>query len=249
MGEDDGYFGEDVAGTYDSAASDMFGEDVVNPTVDVLARFAGDGRALEFGVGTGRIAIPLARRGVEVHGIDMSRAMVARLRAKPGGADIGVTIGDFATARAPGEFSLAYLVFNTICNLTTQDAQVACFVNAADHLKPGGTFVIEVGVPALRLLPPGQRAVPFAVENDRWAYDLYDCATQAMSSNYVDDSADLRSVPFRYVWPSELDLMARIAGLMLTQRWEDWDGRPFTHESTRHVSVWQKPDSTEDVRA
>jgi SAM-dependent methyltransferase len=244
MSEHDGYFGEDVAATYDSAASDMFGADVIGPTVDVLARLAGDGRALEFGVGTGRIALPLARRGIEVHGIDLSRAMVARLRAKPGGADIGVTIGDFATTRAPGEFAVAYLVFNTICNLTTQDAQVACFVNAAEHLVPGGSFVIEVGVPALRLLPPGQRAVPFAIGGDRWAYDLYDCATQAMSSNYVD-----RSIPFRYVWPSELDLMARIAGMVPTHRWEDWDGRPFTHESTRHVSVWQKQGSHKDVRA
>jgi SAM-dependent methyltransferase len=253
MSEHDGYFGEDVAATYDSAASDMFGADAIGPTVEVLAQLAGDGRALEFGIGTGRIAVPLARRDIEVHGIDLSRAMVARLRAKPGGADIGVTIGDFATTRAPGEFTVAYLVFNTICNLTTQDAQVACFVNAADHLRPGGTFVIEVGVPALRLLPPGQRAVPFVVEDDRWAYDLYDCATQAMSSNYVDNYVDddegRRSIPFRYVWPSELDLMARIAGLVLTQRWEDWDGRPFTHESTRHVSVWQKPGSRQNVRA
>jgi SAM-dependent methyltransferase len=249
MSEHDGYFGEDVAATYDSASSEMFGDDVVGPAVDVLSRLAGDGRALEFGVGTGRIALPLARRGIEVHGIDLSRAMVSRLRAKPGGADIGVTIGDFATTRVPGEFSLAYLVFNTICNLTTQDAQVACFVNAADHLEPGGTFVIEVGVPALRLLPPGQRAVPFSVESNRWAYDLYDCATQAMSSNYVVDGAGLRSIPFRYVWPSELDLMARIAGLVLLQRWENWDGRPFTHESSRHVSVWQKPGSPKDIRA
>ena len=232
----DGYFGEDVAATYDSAAADMFGDDVVGPAVDVLATLAGDGRALEFGVGTGRIAIPLAQRGIDVHGIDVSRAMVTRLRAKAGGAGVGVTIGDFATTRAPGEFSVAYLVFNTICNLTSQDAQVACFVNAAEHLEAGGSFVIEVGVPALRLLPPGQRAVPFAVDDDGWAYDLYDCATQAMSSNYVD-----RCVPFRYVWPSELDLMARIAGLVLTHRWEDWDRRPFIHESTRHVSVWRKP--------
>lgn len=244
----DGHFGEEIAATYDAAVSDMFQEDIVGRTVDVLADLAGSGgRVLEFGVGTGRIALPLARRGVEVHGIDLSRAMVARLRAKPGGAAISVTIGDFAATRAPGEFSLLYLVFNTICNLTTQDAQVACFINAAEHLKPGGRFVIEVGVPALRLLPPGQRAVPFAVDDDHWAYDLYDCATQAMSSNYLDEDsgrARLRSIPFRYVWPSELDLMARIAGLVLAERWEDWYGRPFAHESTRHVSVWQKPRRT-----
>ena len=145
----------------------------------------------------------------------------------------------------PGEFSLTYLVFNTINNLTTQDEQVVCVVNAAEHLtNRRGSFVIEVGVPALRLLPPGQRAVPFDVGDDYWAYDLYDCATQSMSSNYVDDidgtGAVLRSIPFRYVWPAELDLMARIAGLMLVARWEDWDGTPFTHESIRHVSVWRK---------
>jgi SAM-dependent methyltransferase len=241
----DGYFGEEVAATYDNASADMFDEAVVGPAVDMLAELAGDGRALEFGIGTGRIALPLAQRGVEVHGIDLSRAMVDRLRAKPGGDAIGVTIGDFSETRILGEFSLVYLVFNTIYNLTTQDAQVACFVNAVRHLRPGGSFVIEVGVPALRLLPPGQRAVPFAVDDGHWAYDIYDCATQAMSSNYVDETdghARLRSIPFRYVWPSELDLMARIAGMVLADRWEDWDHAPFTHESVRHVSVWRKND-------
>jgi SAM-dependent methyltransferase len=241
---DDGYFDEEVAAGYDAATSGMHDQSVIDAIIDVLAELAGDGRALEFGVGTGRIALPLARRGVEVHGIDMSKAMVARMRDKPGGTAIGVTIGDFADARAPGEFSLTYLVFNTINNLTTQDGQVGCFVNAANHLKPGGFFVIEVGVPALRLLPPGQRAVPFDVGDVSWAYDLYDCATQSMSSNYVDDvdgRARLRSIPFRYVWPSELDLMARIAGLALVERYEDWDRTPFSHESTRHVSIWRKP--------
>ncbi len=243
MTDDDGFFGEEVAATYDSATSGMHDDSVIAHIVDVLAGLAGDGMALEFGIGTGRIALPLARRGVEVHGIDMSNAMVARMREKPCGDEIGVTIGDFAKTRVCGEFSLAYLVFNTICNLTTQEAQVDCFINAAEHLKPGGSFVIEVGVPALRLLPPGQRAVPFDVGDDIWAYDLYDCATQSMSSNYADDGGDqvrFRSIPFRYVWPAELDLMARIAGMTLTHRWEDWDGRPFTHESVRHVSVWQK---------
>lgn len=243
MTADDGFFGEEVAATYDAATSGMHDQSVIDCVADVLADLAGDGRALEFGIGTGRIAIPLAQRGVEVHGIDMSKAMVARLREKAGGAEIGVTIGDFADTRVPGAFTLTYLVFNTIVNLTTQDAQVACFINAAEHLQPGGSFVIEVGVPALRLLPPGQRAVPFDVGEECWAYDLYDCATQEMSSNYVDDidgRARLRSISFRYVWPAELDLMARIAGLSLVDRWEDWDHRPFTHESTRHVSVWRK---------
>jgi SAM-dependent methyltransferase len=242
--DDDGYFGEEMAAGYDSATSGMHDESVIDTIIDVLVELAGDGRALEFGIGTGRIALPLARRGVDVAGIDLSKAMVARLREKPGGPALAVTIGDFADTCVPGEFSLAYLVFNTINNLTTQDEQVACFINAAEHLSPGGSFVIEVGVPALRLLPPGQRAVPFDVGEDYWAYDLYDCATQSMSSNYVDENdgeARLRSIPFRYVWPAELDLMARIAGMVLVERWEDWDGRPFTHESTRHVSVWKKP--------
>ncbi|MFG1932705.1 class I SAM-dependent DNA methyltransferase [Mycobacterium sp. NPDC048908] len=244
MTTDDGFFGEEIAATYDAATSGMYDQSIIDCVVDVLAELTGDGRALEFGIGTGRIAIPLARRGVEVQGIDLSRAMVARLREKPGGSGMKVAIGDFADTRVPGAFSLTYLVFNTIGNLTTQDAQVACFQNAARHLQPGGSFVVEVGVPALRLLPPGQRAVPFDVGDRCWAYDLYDCATQSMTSNYVDDldgTARLRSMPFRYVWPAELDLMARIAGMNLVDRWEDWDLRPFTHDSTRHVSIWQKP--------
>jgi SAM-dependent methyltransferase len=240
----DGHFGESVAATYDESSAEMFRPETVDPAADVLAELAGDGRALELGIGTGRIALPLARRGVPVHGIDLSRAMVSRLRAKPGGDAIGVTIGDFATTRVDGTFSVVYLVFNTIMNLTTQDAQVACFGNAAAHLEPGGCFVIEVGVPDLRRLPPGQDTVPFEVSPTRWAYDLYDVATQAMSSNYVE-VADGRgrhtSFPFRYVWPAELDLMARIAGLRLRDRWETWTGAPFTSESPRHVSIWEKP--------
>ena len=244
MTGDDGYFDEEVAAGYDAATSGMYDQSIIDAIVDVLSELAGDGRALEFGVGTGRIALPLARRGVEVYGIDMSKAMVDRLRDKPGGQAIGVTIGNFAGARAPGDFSLTYLVFNTINNLTTQDEQIACFVNAARHLTPGGFFVIEVGVPALRLLPPGQRAVPFDVGDASWAYDLYDCATQSMSSNYVDDvdgQARLRSIPFRYVWPAELDLMAQMAGLHLQHRWAGWQREPFTSDSAQHVSVWEKP--------
>ncbi|MFE1764766.1 class I SAM-dependent DNA methyltransferase [Streptomyces angustmyceticus] len=244
MHEGDGYFGERAAATYDESLADMFRPEAVEPAVDMLTELAGRGSALEFGVGTGRIALPLAERGVSVHGIDMSRAMVGRLRAKPGSDAIGVTIGDFATTRVAGAFDVAYLVFNTINNLTTQDAQVACFGNAADHLKPGGCFVIEVGVPALRLLPPGQNAVPFHISPTRWAFDTYDVATQAMSSNYVtivDGRAEYESIPFRYVWPAELDLMARLAGLRLRDRWEGWTRAPFTSESSRHVSVWEKP--------
>ena len=240
---EDGYFGEGVAATYDESTADMSEPGVVGPAVEFLAGLAGGGRALELGIGTGRIALPLARRGVPVHGIDMSRAMVARLRAKPGGEDISVTIGDFAAARVGGTFSVAYLVFNTIMNLTTQELQVACFRNVAAHLEPGGCFVIEVSVPDLRRLPPGQNVVPFHVSPTRWAYDVYDTATQAMSSNYVeiaDGRGEYRYFPFRYVWPAELDLMAQMAGLRLRERWDGWTREPFTSESRQHVSVWEK---------
>jgi len=242
----DGYFGEPVAAGYDDDVAGEFEPAVVDATAGFLAGLAGPGRALELGIGTGRIALPLARRGVPVHGIDLSRAMVARLRAKPGGDRIGVTIGDFGTAQAGGTFSLAYLVFNTIMNLTTQDAQVACFRNVAAQLEPGGCFVIEVMVPDLRRLPPGQDAVPFHVSPDGWAFDVYDVATQAMSSNYVTVSGgrgEYRSIPFRYVWPAELDLMAQLAGMRLRERWAGWTRAPFTSESGQHVSVWQKPAS------
>jgi SAM-dependent methyltransferase len=242
-GDPDGYFGEAIAEHYDADAAGMFRDGVVEPAVDVLAGLAGSGRALELGVGTGRIALSLAARGVPVHGVDLSRAMVARLRAKPGADAVTTTIGDFATTRVPGTFSVAYLVFNTIGNLTTQDAQVACFGNAAAHLEPGGCFVVEVGVPELRRLPPGQSVIPFRVGDTGWAYDVYDVATQSMSSNYVTvdgDRGTFRSIPFRYVWPAELDLMARIAGMRLRDRWEDWERTPFTAESRSHVSVWEK---------
>ncbi|WP_330458444.1 class I SAM-dependent methyltransferase [Streptomyces sp. NBC_00820] len=245
MADEDGYFGEAVAAGYDASSAEMFEAGVVGPAVDLLAELAGGGRALELGVGTGRIALPLARRGIEVHGIDMSRAMVERLRAKPGGDAVGVTIGDFATTRVDGSFSVAYLVFNTIMNLTSQDTQVECFRNAADHLEPGGCFVVEVVVPDLRRLPPGQDAVPFRVEDGRLGFDLYDVATQAMSSHHVrvpeDGRATYLTVPFRYVWPAELDLMARLAGLRPRERWDGWSREPFTSESRQHVSVWEKP--------
>jgi SAM-dependent methyltransferase len=249
MADEDGYFGERVAATYDDPSAEEFDPAVIARTADVLAGLAGSGpdssgRALELGIGTGRIALPLTRRGVPVHGIDMSRAMLARLRAKPGGDAIGVTIGDFATTRVQGTFSVVYLVFNTIMNLTTQAAQVACFANAAAHLEPGGCFVIEVHLPDLRRLPPGQNAVPYHISPDRWAFDVYDVATQAMSSNYVTldgGRGEYQSIPFRYVWPSELDLMAQLAGLKLRHRWDGWTREPFTRESRQHVSVWQKP--------
>jgi hypothetical protein len=244
MEDQDGYFGERVAATYDESAADMFAPGVVNAAVDVLASLAGRGQALEFGIGTGRIALPLAGTGIPVHGIDLSPAMIARLRSKPGGEAIGVTIGDFATTKVAGTFSVAYLVFNTIMNLTTQAAQVACFRNAAAHLSPGGCFVIEVMIPQLRKLPVGQSAVPFHVSPSKWAFDLYDVATQAMSSNYVEivgGRGEYRSIPFRYVWPAELDLMAQLAGLRLRDRWDGWTREPFTSASDQHVSVWEKP--------
>ncbi|GAA2595701.1 class I SAM-dependent methyltransferase [Dactylosporangium fulvum] len=244
MIDEDGYFGERVAAQYDESSADMSDPAVVDPIVNTLVNLAGGGRVLELGIGTGRIALPLAARGVQVHGIDLSRAMVSRLRAKPGGESIGVTIGDFATARVDGGFSLAYIVFNTIMNLTTQEAQVACFRNVAAHLQPGGRFAVEVMVPDLRRLPPGQDVVPFHVSPTRWAYDHYDIATQTMTSNYVEvvnGRGGYRSIPFRYVWPAELDLMAQLAGLQLRHRWSGWTGEPFTNESAQHVSVWEKP--------
>ncbi|GAA1525900.1 class I SAM-dependent methyltransferase [Dactylosporangium maewongense] len=244
MIDEDGYFGERVAARYDESSREMADPAVVKPAVDTLVELADGGPALELGIGTGRIALPLAARGVPVHGIDMSRAMVARLREKPGGDAIGVTIGDFATARVDQSFAVAYLVFNTIMNLTTQAAQVACFRNVAAHLQPGGRFAVEVMMPDLRRLPPGQDVVPFLVSETRWAYDLYDVATQSMSSNYVEISGGrggFRSIPFRYVWPAELDLMAQIAGLRPLARWANWQQEPFTSESVQHVSVWEKP--------
>jgi SAM-dependent methyltransferase len=241
--EDDGYFGERVAARYDDDA-EIFDPAVVDPVVDLLVELAGNGSALELGVGTGRIALPLAQRGVPVHGIELSKAMAARLRAKPGGEDIGVTIGDFATTTVDGTFSVAYLVFNTIMNLTTQDGQVACFRNVAAHLEPGGCFVIEVGVPGLQRLPPGETIHAFHVSESRWGLDEYDVARQGLTSHHfriVDGRLERLSIPFRYAWPSELDLMAQLAGMRLRDRWSGWKREPFTSDSRKHVSVWEKP--------
>jgi SAM-dependent methyltransferase len=221
----------------------MFDPAVVEPVVDFLEELAGGGAVLELGIGTGRIAIPLAMRGVRVSGIDLSEAMVAKLKEKPGAEEIDVTIGDFATTRVDGRFSLAYLVFNTINNLTSQDEQVACFQNVAAHLEPGGRFVIEVGVPGLRRLPPGEKFHVFEFSNDHVGIDEYDVANQGLISHHfslVDGRWELVSMPFRSVWPAELDLMARIAGMTLRERWSGWQREPFTDESTKHVSVWEK---------
>jgi SAM-dependent methyltransferase len=240
---EDGYFDEPVAARYDESAADMFDPEVVDPVVDFLAELAGGGHALELGIGTGRIALPLARRGVSVHGIELSKAMAARLRAKPGGEAIGVTIGDFATTTVEGTFSLAYLVFNTIGNLTTQEAQVACFQNVAAHLEPGGCLVIEVGIPELRRLPPGETMRVFDASPTHWGIDEYDVANQGLTSHHfelVDGRIELHSLPFRYAWPAELDLMAQLGGMRLRERWSGWKREPFTSDSRKHVSVWEK---------
>jgi SAM-dependent methyltransferase len=238
------YFDERIAKGYDAGSADMFDPAVVDPAVSFLAELAGTGAALELGIGTGRIALPLSQRGVRVHGIELSPAMVTQLQAKPGADDIGVTIGDFATTNVGETFTLAYLVYNTIENLTTQDEQVQCFQNVAAHLEPGGCFVIEVDVPALRRLPPGETVRAFHVSPTRLGFDEYDVAAQGLVSHHyrvVDGQFRVFSQPFRYVWPSELDLMARLAGMTLRQRWSGWKREPFTSESTSHVSVWEKP--------
>ena len=222
------YFDEPVAARYDEGEGATYDPAMI----DFLASLGEP--ALEFAIGTGRVAVPLAGRGVPVQGIELSEAMAARLRAKTG--EIPVTMGDMTTTRVDGEFRLVYLVFNTIMNLTTQDAQVACFENAARHLQPGGCFVIEVGVPDLRRLPPGERLVAFSMTG----IDEYDVATQGLISHHHQRDGGTNSVPFRYVWPSELDLMARIAGMTLRERWENWERAPFTNESRKHVSVWER---------
>jgi hypothetical protein len=240
----DGYFDERVAATYDEGEADSFEPAFLEATVDLLAGLGGDGPALEFAIGTGRVALPLAARGIPVRGIELSTAMAARLHGKPGGDAIEVTIGDMSTTRVEGMFTLVYLVYNTIMNLTSQAAQVACFRNAAAHLRAGGCFVIEVMVPELRRLPAGDRLRFWHGSDDEWGIDEYDVATQGLVSHhlrFVDGRAERVSMPFRYVWPSELDLMAELAGMRLRERWEDWDRSPFTNESRRHVSVWEKP--------
>jgi SAM-dependent methyltransferase len=236
------YFDEPVAAGYDEDTA-ICEPAVVDPIVDFLAGLAGDGGALELGIGTGRIALPLSRRGVRVHGIDLSPAMVTRLQAKPGADRIGVTIGDFATTEVAGRFRLAYLVYNTIENLRTQDEQVACFANVAAHLVPGGFFVIELEIPPLRRLPPGETVRAFALSPAHLGFDEFEVDTQhAVSHHYWMEEGQLRrfSFPYRYVWPSELDLMARLAGMTLRERWSGWQREPFTSESAMHVSVWEK---------
>jgi SAM-dependent methyltransferase len=230
-----------AARSYDTPGTGMFAPEVLGPTVDRLAELAGPGRALEFAVGTGRVAIPLAGRGVEVTGIELSQPMIDQLRTKS--SAVAVVPGDMATATAPGRYGLVYLVFNTISNLLTQEEQVACFRNAARHLRPGGRFVIELEVPGLRRLPPGQDAVVFANEPGYLGVDTYDVLNQHLVSHHVrfgaGTGAHLWRSPHRYIWPGELDLMAQLAGFHLETRSADWAGTPFTAESTSHVSVYR----------
>jgi SAM-dependent methyltransferase len=236
---------EETAERYDATSAEMFAPHVLNPAVDFLARLAGTGPALEFGVGTGRVAIPLAARGVPVTGIELSAPMVAQLRRKAGEATLPVVVGDMATTRARGEFSLVYLVWNSISNLRTQPEQVECFRNAARHLRRGGRFVIELWVPPVRRLPPGAPAVPMSIGDEHLVFDTYDLATQQCTSHHYwrQDDGSLRygSGNFRCIWPTECDLMAQLAGMALEDRFADWNGTPFTADSQSHVSVWRKP--------
>jgi SAM-dependent methyltransferase len=238
------YFDEEVAPGYDERSAPMFDAAVLGPTVDFLAELAGDGRALELAIGTGRVGLPLSDRGIPVDGIELSEAMVAQLRAKSGSDEVSVTIGDMATTRIPGAFSLVYLVYNTITNLVDQHEQVECFRNAAAHLQPGGRFVVEVFVPELQRLPPGETVRPFDISAHHLGFDTFDLVNQRLVSHHFwisGDRVDTFDSPHRYVWPSELDLMATLAGMRLSERWSDWKRAPFTAESRTSISVWEKP--------
>ncbi len=233
-----------VAETYDLASSEMYDPAVIAAAADFLAEEAAGGKALEFGIGTGRIALPLSRRSVEVHGIDISADMIEQLRRKPGAETIATTVGDFAETLVPGEFSLVYVVYNSICNLLEQAEWVRCFRNAARHLRPGGRFVIELWIPDLRRFPPGAAGVPFDVTPTHLGYDTLDVANQRGVSHHFFTTGDQPArfdSPFRFAWPAELDLMAQIAEMTLHARWNDWDRSPFTSESAKHISVWQRP--------
>jgi SAM-dependent methyltransferase len=239
----DGFFDERIAARYDDSCGEMNDPFILGLTVDFLAEIAGGGRALEFASGTGRVALPLSERGVEVHGIELSRAMVDQMRAKPGAERIEVAIGDMATTRVEGTFTLVYLVYNTITNLLTQDEQVECFRNAATHLEPSGRFVVEVLVPELQRLPKGESFLPFDVGPGHLGIDEYDTVDQRLTSHHywiADGRAETCVSPHRYAWPAEYDLMARLAGLTLSERWSTWQRDPFTSDSTSHISVWKQ---------
>ena len=239
---DDGIFDERVAAHYDEDTAAMSTPDVVGPMVDFLVERADGGPALELAIGTGRVALPLAERGIDVRGIELSGPMAARLRTKAGGDRVEVVIGDMSNTRVPGSFRLAYIVANSIGNLTTQEAQVACFRNVAAHLEPGGRFVVELIVPDLQWLPPGERTRAFAFSDDHIGIDEFDLPNQRLTSHHWrlrGDQWERNSVPFRYAWPAELDLMAELAGMRLRERWGGWQGEPFTADSRKHISVWE----------
>lgn len=237
------YWDVNTAARFDETSAFMFAPAVLTPAVDVLTGLATDGAALELAIGTGRVAIPLAECGVTVSGIELSQPMADLLHKKR--ADLPVVVGDMATATAPGEFSLVYVVWNGLSNLRTQAEQVACFGNAARHLRPGGRFVVELFIPGIRRLPPGQQAVPFHVGKDHAGFDTYDLTTQQGTSHHYrrepDGTVTYGASNFRYVWPGECDLMAQLAGMVLESRVADWDGSPFTDDSESHVSVWRTP--------
>jgi SAM-dependent methyltransferase len=237
-------WGPDMAEVYDATYAATFTPSVLDPVVGVLAALAGGGPALEFAVGTGRVALALSARGNPVRGLELSRPMAERLLAKPGAGAVPVTIGDMTTARVPGgPFTLVYLVANTIMNVTTQEEQVAVFANAAAHLEPGGHFVIEVIVPQLRRVPPGESARVFTLEPDHVGIETFDdVAGQIAWSHHWIAAGDrlLRhSAPYRYAWPSELDLMAKVTGFRLADRWAGWDRAPFTSDSPSQVAVFE----------
>lgn len=233
----------DAARSYDTPGTGMFSPDVLDPAVEALAHLAEGGGALEFAIGTGRVAVPLSRRGVSVAGIETSPAMIAELRRKADEATIPVVLGDMASVHVPGAFTLVYLVYNTISNLLTQAGQVACFRNAARHLRPRGRFVVELWVPELRKLPPGQQAVVWQAQPGYIGLDTYDTLNQQVVSHHVrmgeGAAAEVFRTPHRYIWPSELDLMAQLAGFSLESRNADWAGQPFTADSRSHVSVYR----------
>ncbi len=237
------YFDEDIAPCYDERSASMFDPAILGPTVDFLAAHASDGQALELAIGTGRVGLALSQRGIPVHGIELSEAMARQLRSKPGSEELEVTIGDMARTRVPGTFTLVYIVYNTITNLLTQDEQVECFRNAASHLEPGGRFVVEVFVPELQRLPPGETARPFHVGDNHLGFDTFDLVNQQLVSHHFwirGDRVERFHSPHRYVWPSELDLMAMLAGMRLRERWSDWMRSPFRADSRTHISVWEK---------
>jgi SAM-dependent methyltransferase len=237
------HFDDWVAQRYEQLWPELFDTSMVESAVSFLADLADGGPALELGIGTGRIALPLAQRGVAVHGIELSLAMVARLQARPGAAAIGVTVGDFASTTVSATFRLVYLLRTTITNLTTQDEQVACFRNVAAQLEPGGLFVIENYIPALQRLPPGETVRVFTRTPTHVGFEEYDVAAQVATSHHywvIDEELKTFSSLHRYLWPAELDLMARLAGMTLRERWSDWHRAPFTSESRNHISVWEK---------